>query len=133
MYIASQNTAEPVRGSDICAYQNMAKRHLEPVLQHLVHAGILRGVRGPRGGYVLAKERRKIKLMDIYKAVAKMEAEEKDANPSPLHEKLMVPIYNGFAKSMEQELNNTTVQEMCDKAQKLGVKLEKGTKSDFAI
>ncbi len=26
-------------------------RHLEPVLQALVHAGILKGVRGPRGGY----------------------------------------------------------------------------------
>ena len=32
-------------------------RHLEPVLQALVRHGILKGIRGPRGGYELARER----------------------------------------------------------------------------
>jgi ribosomal protein S17 len=35
------------------------------MLQALVRTGILRGVRGPRGGYELAVERRKLKAGDI--------------------------------------------------------------------
>jgi Rrf2 family transcriptional regulator, iron-sulfur cluster assembly transcription factor len=35
------------------------------LLQGLVHAKILRGVRGPRGGYELARERRRITAGEI--------------------------------------------------------------------
>jgi hypothetical protein len=40
-------------------------RHLEPVLQALVHQGILTGTRGPRGGYELAREQHRITADDI--------------------------------------------------------------------
>ena len=40
-------------------------RHLETLLQGLVHAKILKGVRGPRGGYELARERRHITVGEI--------------------------------------------------------------------
>ena len=41
------------------------RRHLETLLQGLVHAKILKGVRGPRGGYELARERRRITVGEI--------------------------------------------------------------------
>ena len=37
-------------------------RHLETLLQELVRARILKGTRGPRGGYELARERRRISV-----------------------------------------------------------------------
>jgi DNA-binding IscR family transcriptional regulator len=40
-------------------------RHLETLLQGLVHAKILKGVRGPNGGYELAHERRRITVGEI--------------------------------------------------------------------
>jgi Rrf2 family iron-sulfur cluster assembly transcriptional regulator len=43
-------------------------RHLEPVLQALVRHGILRGIRGPRGGYELARDQRRITADDILRA-----------------------------------------------------------------
>ena len=43
-------------------------RHLEPVLQALVRHGILEGIRGPRGGYELARERGRITADDILRA-----------------------------------------------------------------
>jgi DNA-binding IscR family transcriptional regulator len=43
-------------------------RHLEPVLQALVREGILKGVGGPRGGYGLAREQRRITADDILRA-----------------------------------------------------------------
>ena len=49
----------------LAARHNLPPRHLEPMLQALVRAGILKGVRGPRGGYELARERRRITAGDI--------------------------------------------------------------------
>ena len=42
---------------------------LEQVLQQLVRADILRGVRGPRGGYRLARERRRISLGEVVRVL----------------------------------------------------------------
>ena len=44
---------------------SLPPRHLETLLQALVRAGILKGVRGPRGGYELARERRRITVGEI--------------------------------------------------------------------
>ena len=56
------------RPSNLAARHNLPPRHLEPVLQALVHEGILKGIRGPRGGYELARERKRITCADILRA-----------------------------------------------------------------
>ena len=53
----------------LAARHGLAPRHLEPLLRDLVRAGILKGTRGPRGGYELARERRRISAGDIVRAV----------------------------------------------------------------
>src|SRR3954452_25618088 len=50
----------PVAAKALAARHNLPPRHLETVLQALVRQGILKGVRGPRGGYELARERRRV-------------------------------------------------------------------------
>ncbi|MCK6450787.1 MAG: Rrf2 family transcriptional regulator, partial [Alphaproteobacteria bacterium] len=55
----------PVRSGEITERQGIPARYLEPVLQQLVRAGILVGVRGPRGGYRLGRDRRRITVGDI--------------------------------------------------------------------
>ena len=57
-------------------------RHLEPVLQALVRMGILKGIRGPRGGYELARERRRITADDILRAAGTIE-DASDRPPRP--------------------------------------------------
>ena len=47
---------------------SLPPRHLEPVLQALVRHGILKGIRGPRGGYELAREQSRITADDILRA-----------------------------------------------------------------
>ena len=58
----------PVSGKDVAARHHLSPRHLEPVLQVLVREGILTGVRGPHGGYKLAREARRITATDILRA-----------------------------------------------------------------
>jgi Rrf2 family protein len=52
--IAYHGGPEPVQSQDIARRLMLPRRYLEQVMQQLVRAGILRGVRGPRGGYRLA-------------------------------------------------------------------------------
>ena len=55
----------PVAAKALAARHKLPARHLETLLQGLVHAKILTGVRGPRGGYELARERQRITLGEI--------------------------------------------------------------------
>ena len=57
-----------VSGKEVATRHHLPSRHLEPVLQALVREGILKGVRGPHGGYKLAREARRITAADILRA-----------------------------------------------------------------
>ena len=58
--IAYNAGAAPVQSKEITRRQRIPQRYLEQVMQQLVRAGVLKGVRGPRGGYRLARERRQL-------------------------------------------------------------------------
>jgi len=51
--VALHARERPVSARKLAARHNLPPRHLEPVLQALVHEGIFHGIRGPRGGYAL--------------------------------------------------------------------------------
>src|SRR5260370_29771915 len=72
----------PVRSGDITERQRIPKRYLEQVLQHLVRAGILSGKRGPRGGYRLGREQRRITLGEGARGVRTLEAETEPNDPA---------------------------------------------------
>ena len=57
--VALHSRSAPVAAKALAARHKLPSRHLETLLQGLVHAKILKGVRGPRGGYELARERRR--------------------------------------------------------------------------
>ena len=48
----------------------MRPRYLEPMLRMLVHNGVLKSVRGPAGGYMLARDPGQITAADILLAIS---------------------------------------------------------------
>ena len=66
--IAINGRNRPVAAKALAARHRLPPRHLEPVLQALVREGILKGVRGPHGGYALAREHKRITAEDILRA-----------------------------------------------------------------
>jgi len=78
--IAYNAGTQPVQSKEITARQGIPRRYLEQVLQKLVRAGILSGVRGPRGGYLLARERRRITLGDITRVISTPDGNGLDGN-----------------------------------------------------
>jgi len=66
LYVAIHSGGRAVSSNEICHYQQVPARHLEQVMQMLVRQHILKGVTGPKGGYTLAREKRKMTLAEIW-------------------------------------------------------------------
>lgn len=54
--IAMNDEVEPVRLKDTADRQDISMKYLEQIISILVRAGYVRSIRGPQGGYRLAKE-----------------------------------------------------------------------------
>jgi Rrf2 family iron-sulfur cluster assembly transcriptional regulator len=72
--VASQSEAPRASAKAISSRHKLPSRHLETLLQGLVHAKILKGVRGPRGGYELARERDQISAGEIVRTALALSA-----------------------------------------------------------
>ncbi|WP_312493441.1 RrF2 family transcriptional regulator [Anaerosporobacter sp.] len=54
--LALNNTGEPVRIKDIASRQEISDKYLEQIISVLIKAGYVRSLRGPQGGYKLARD-----------------------------------------------------------------------------
>src|SRR6201996_3037706 len=116
----------PVRSGDITERQRIPKRYLEQVLQHLVRAGILAGKRGPRGGYRLGREQRRITLGEVVRVVRKLEAETEPNDTSvgsPLAHEVVRPLWEALREEMMTQLDTITIDELCQRARAKGLDL----------
>lgn len=68
VYLASR-AERMVSAKEIASALNVSEAHLAKVLQRLAREGIVRSVRGPRGGFRLARDARTITLLEVYEAV----------------------------------------------------------------
>ena len=133
--IAFNARPEPVQAKEITARQGVPQRYLEQVMQQLVRAGILKGVRGPRGGYRLAKERRRISVGDIVRAaeLAEDETGEEVLPKSELGARIVTPFVQSLQDEVMARLEAITVEDLCQKARAAGVSADERTTSDFTI
>ncbi len=76
--VALHSRSAPVAAKALAARHKLPPRHLETLLQGLVHAKILKGVRGPRGGYELARERRRITVGEIVRTAMSLSTADPD-------------------------------------------------------
>jgi Rrf2 family protein len=68
-YMASQKHDHPVASHHIAEARDIPERFLLKVLKPLVSARVLHSVKGPNGGYRLARSPRAITLLEILEAV----------------------------------------------------------------
>jgi len=134
--IAYHTSSEPVQSKEITRRQGIPRRYLEQALQHLVRDGILLGVRGPKGGYRLAKERRRISIGDIVRVVRKMETKKQsddDTEGSELGIAVVRPLWAEMQEGLMAHLDSTTVDDLCNRADQAGIVSEGRQNLDFTI
>ena len=91
--------------------------------QGLVQAKILKGVRGPRGGYELARDRRRITIGEIVRTAMSLstaDPEDLGAN-SVLIERVIDPAVRRAGETFLANLDAITVKKMCEAAEKAHV------------
>jgi Rrf2 family transcriptional regulator, iron-sulfur cluster assembly transcription factor len=134
--IAFHAGAEPVQSREITRRQGIPQRYLEQALQHLVRDDILVGVRGPRGGYRLARERRRICVGDIVRSVRKMETAEdplQNDDGSDLGQKVVRPLWSLIQEDVMRRLDATTIDDLFNDANETGIESEGRKNLDFII
>jgi len=138
--IAYNARPEPVQSKEITRRQGIPQRYLEQVMQQLVHAGVLKGVRGPKGGYRLARERRRITVGEIIRVVGAIEnAEDEEEGgegqpmTSDLGRKVVQPLWSELHETIMQKLDSITVEDLCRRAEGAGVHSEGRERMDFSI
>lgn len=132
--VAINARPDPVQSKEITKRQGIPQRYLEQVMQQLVRAGILKGVRGPRGGYRLARERRRISVGEVVRVVGTMEAADDPitAGPSDLGERVIAPLWQEVQTELMERLDKITVDDLCRRAESAGVD-NSPTAPDFTI
>jgi Rrf2 family transcriptional regulator, iron-sulfur cluster assembly transcription factor len=116
--VALQRDGRPIAAKTLATRHGLPPRHLESVLQSLVRDGILKGIRGPRGGYELARERGGVTANDILRAAGTVHEAETEPS-SELVEKVVLPILSAAEHAFGQALSRISLDDMARHAEGL--------------
>ncbi len=132
--VALNGTGEALGASELGERQGLPARKLEAVLQRLSRAGLLKGTRGPHGGYVLAAERSRITVGDIARAVLASELPVAlEGSPSPTMRRVVLPLVDRFHHALLQEMTRVTLADLCRAARLAGLRGKNDGVIDFVI
>jgi len=113
--VACHEGPAPVRSVDITQREGIPARYLEPVLQQLVRENILTGIRGPAGGYRLARPAEEISVGDIVRTVQRTETgEDPMADPaeSVLGLEVVRPLWTELHDEAMRKLESTSIAQL---------------------
>jgi Rrf2 family iron-sulfur cluster assembly transcriptional regulator len=123
--IALHARGRPVAAKALAARHRLPPRHLEPVLQALVRHGILKGVRGPRGGYQLARQQRRISADDILRAAGTADDTGEPALTGPgLLNQVVMPALAQAEQAFSVALARINVEDLVRSTEAFKTKIE---------
>ncbi len=92
-------------------------------------------MRGPKGGYTLARERRRITVGDVVRIVDQLDAEA-DSEPvsqAALGDMVVAPLWTETRDAILHRLDDVTMEDLCRRARKLGIGHGTRVAPDFNI
>jgi Rrf2 family transcriptional regulator, iron-sulfur cluster assembly transcription factor len=117
--VAINSQMRPVSAKALASRHGLPPRHLEPVLQALVHEGILRGVRGPRGGYELGRNTEHITANEILRAAGTVDDPAASQLPgSDLVGDVVLPALAQAERAFASALSTIQLNELVKRAEK---------------
>jgi Rrf2 family cysteine metabolism transcriptional repressor len=123
--VGQHQAAGPVLRQDIASRQEISANYVAQICRKLVRGGLLIGIKGPGGGYVLGKSPGEIHAGDILRAIEGPLALvhcvlEDDETPCTRTEGCVAHrLWTRVTASMEAVLDATTLQSLIDEADAL--------------
>jgi Rrf2 family protein len=132
--VALHARPQPVAAKALASRHNLPPRHLETLLQALVKANILKGVRGPRGGYELARERRRISAGEIVRAAMTAGyADQPAGSESKIVRDVVTPMVEEASQAFLAALDALSVDDLCQRAMEVEASTQIQDNGDFTI
>ena len=119
--LAQHSGAGLVTLKDVAARQELSQKYLEQIVTQLSKAGLVQGIRGPQGGYRLAREPKDYTIAEILELVegslAPVECLESEVNACERCASCAtLDMWTGLYKVMTDYLGNITLQDVVDRA-----------------
>lgn len=115
--LSMQSGQKPVVLADIASRQNIAVSYLEQIFMKLRKASLVKSIRGPGGGYILARPMEKIAISEIVKAVdesIKMTRCDKSKGCAINNSKCVTHhLWQGLGNTIYQYLNSISLGDVC--------------------
>lgn len=120
--LASHGKGEPITAAEISQRQGISKNYLEQLLLKLKRVGLVKTVRGPSGGYALAKKPSEVSVGDIVRAT-----EGPVALAECIPSKKCCPksgccstrsLWRNLSSKISKLLNSTSLADLCREAKK---------------
>lgn len=122
---------------EIAGRLGTARRGLEPVLQALSRAGLLESVRGPRGGYRLARRPRDLRLAELVAAIGEQAAAAPEGTEPALSGALqgavVAPLWGDLDALLRERLAALTLEDLLRRAAAAGLQRPAAEPLNFAI
>lgn len=125
VYIATHGTEAPVRVGPIAEALDVPQNYLSKTLHMLARAGVLRSVRGPRGGFQLAAPAERLTLARVAAPFDEVgerhcllgRAQCGDRYPCAAHAR-----WGAVSDSLQAFFGNTTIADLMDDVSAAGVR-----------
>ncbi len=118
--IAKYSAGKPITLADIARRQEISLAYLEQIFPKLKKAGLVKPMRGPGGGYLLAKQTEQTRVLDIVNAVDESLQmtrcnKEHQACMSSNVQCLTHTLWAGLGQQIEDYLGNISLYDVCEK------------------
>lgn len=121
--LAREYGKKPLQIKSIADREDISNKYLEQLVAMLKSSGLVRSVRGPRGGYMLARNPAEIKLSEIFTtlegplvAIECVEHTKFTPNCSDCATRV---IWTEMYKALMGVLDTTTLKELSERADKI--------------
>ncbi len=119
--IALHAKDDTVSLTEVAERQHISKKYLEQIVPMLTRAGILRAVRGNRGGYSLAKKANVLSVGEVLRAtegnLAPVSCLEFEPNDCPMSNSCpTLFLWEGLFDAVKNYLDSITIQDIIDRS-----------------
>jgi Rrf2 family iron-sulfur cluster assembly transcriptional regulator len=121
--LASCDRAKPTRLKEISQRQEIPLAYLEQIFSHMRQSGLVQSVKGPGGGYVLAKERSTISIADVVNAseettkITRCEAHSHQGCMASKTRCLTHDLWEGLENQISGYLSKISLEDVCTRKQ----------------
>jgi len=126
--IAYHSGGLPTQIKEISRRQGVTPRYLEQIFQKLKRAGIVKSIRGPKGGYYLAQKPQNIAVSDVIRAMEESMEPVFCARPPKGRKKcrreshcVAQLVWREAGQRISEYFNSVSIEKMCEMAKELGM------------